>query len=327
MILLGHGSGGRLSHELIAEHFLPRFDNPALAPLEDSAVVGDMALTTDAYVVAPRFFPGGDLGRLAISGTVNDLCMVGADPVGLSAAFIIEEGFSLEELDRLVDSMSRTAEEASVPVIAGDTKVVPRGACDGAFIATSGVGRIDARFRPAPAAVRPGDAVIVSGTIADHGIAVMASREGIGIEGRLESDVAPLRSLVETLREADLEVHALRDPTRGGVAQNLIEISAAARARIVLSEWSIPVAPPVRAACELLGLDPLYVANEGKLVLLLPGERAVEALQTLRSHPLGRSAQVIGRVEGGEPGVEMETSIGGVRRLRMHSGELLPRIC
>lgn len=327
MILLGHGSGGRLSHKLVKEHFLPRFDNPVLAMLEDSGVVDGIALTTDAYVVTPRFFPGGDLGRLAISGTVNDLCMVGAEPLGLAAAFIIEEGFSIGELDRLVASMALAAEEADVHVIHGDTKVVPRGACDGAFVTTSGVGRTDPHFRPTPARARQGDAVIVSGTIADHGIAVMSCREGIRLEGEFRSDVAPLRSLVQALREADLDVHVLRDPTRGGVAQSLIEIAAAAKVRIVLEEDAIPVKPAVRAACEILGLDPLYVANEGKLLLLLPEEQAGAALRALESDPLGRSSAVIGRVERGDPGVEMITSVGGLRGLRMHSGELLPRIC
>jgi hydrogenase expression/formation protein HypE len=327
MILLGHGSGGRLSHQLVKEHFLPLFGNPVLSLLEDSAVIDDLAFTTDAYVVTPRFFPGGDLGRLAVSGTVNDLSMVGAEALALSAAFIIEEGFSFEELDAHIRSMSLTAKEANVPIVTGDTKVVPKGACDGLFITTSGIGRIDARFRPSPNKVQPGDVVIISGTIADHGISVMTAREGIRVEGDLRSDVAPLGSLVRTLRQANLAAHAMRDPTRGGVAQSLIEIATDSKSRIVINERDIPIKPPVRAACELLGLDPLYIANEGKLLLILPEQQADAALGALQSHPLGHAARVIGRVEKGQPGLELMTSLGGARRLRMHSGELLPRIC
>jgi hydrogenase expression/formation protein HypE len=327
MILLGHGSGGRLSHQLLEEHFLPKLTNPALSTLEDSGVIGDLALTTDAYVVTPRFFPGGDLGRLAVSGTINDLCMVGAEPVALASAFILEEGFSLDELDRLIASLALTAREAGVPVITGDTKVVPRGACDGAFITTSGIGRVTEDFRPMPTKVRPGDAVILSGTIADHGIAVLTSRQGLRLQGDLASDVAPLNGLARTLRRPDLDVHAMRDPTRGGVAQSLIEIAHAARVRIALDEAAIPLRPPVRGACELLGLDPLYVANEGKFLLMLPAGQAPLALQALHGHPLGARAAVIGNVEPGDPGVELRTGVGGLRTLRMHAGELLPRIC
>ncbi len=327
MIVLGHGAGGRLSQQLIREHFVGQLNSPVLSMLEDSGVIGDLALTTDAYVVSPRFFAGGDLGRLAISGTVNDLCMVGANPLGLSAAFILEEGFAIDELDRLVASMASTAEEAGVPVITGDTKVVPRGACDGAFIATSGIGRVEPAFRPSPAKARPGDAVVVSGTVADHGVAVMASREGIGLQGDLASDVAPLGSLVDALRQAQLEVHAMRDPTRGGMAQALIEMASQAGIGISLDEASIPIRSAVRAACQLLGLDPLYVANEGKLLLLLPEEQASAALEVMRSHPLGRRAEVIGRTHGEGPGVQLRTAAGGMRRLRMLSGEQLPRIC
>jgi len=327
MILLGHGSGGRLSHELIAKHFLPRLGNAVLNELLDSAVLGDLALTTDAYVVSPRFFPGGDLGRLAVCGTVNDLCVVGARPMGLTAAFILEEGLPLEELDRLTDSMRTAADEAGVEIVAGDTKVVPRGACDGLFITTAGVGRIEPDFRPSPSRVAPGDAVLISGSLADHGIAVMACREGIPLRGTLCSDVAPLGGLVEALREAGLEVHAMRDPTRGGVVQSLLEMAEGGGARIVLEEDAIPVKPPVLAACELLGLDPLYVANEGKLVILLPEEQAEGALEVLRAHPLGAGAARIGTVVAGRPGCEMITGIGARRSLRMASGELLPRIC
>jgi hydrogenase expression/formation protein HypE len=327
VILLGHGSGGRLTQELIAKHFLPSLGNAVLNELLDSAVLEDLALTTDAYVVSPRFFPGGDLGRLAVCGTVNDLCVVGARPMALTAAFILEEGLPLEELDRLAGSMRAAAGEAGVEIVAGDTKVVPRGACDGLFITTSGIGRIEPDFRPSPSRVAPGDAVLISGTLADHGIAVMACREGIPLRGELRSDVAPLGGLVEALREAGLEVHAMRDPTRGGVAQSLLEMAEAGRARVLLEEDALPIKPPVLAACELLGLDPLYVANEGKLLLLLPEGQADDALKTLRSHPLGKDAARIGSVEAGEPGCELLTRIGARRSLRMASGELLPRIC
>lgn len=327
MILMGHGAGGRLTQKLVAEHILPALDNPVLAQLEDSAVMGDIALTVDAYVVTPRFFPGGDIGRLAISGTVNDLWMVGAQPMGLSAALIMEEGLRLEELDLIIDSMARTARAAGVTVVAGDTKVVARGAGDGVYITTAGVGRIREGFRPSPSQVRPGDRVLVSGSVADHGVAVMSAREGINLKGDIASDVAPLGRLVSALREAGLEVHALRDPTRGGVAQSLIEISSAASVRIVIDEAAIPIKPAVRAACELLGLDPLYVANEGKLLALLPADQAEPALEILRAEPLGESAAVIGTVMEGEPIVDLKTRMGGLRRLRMHSAELLPRIC
>lgn len=327
MILLGHGSGGRLSHRLVEEHFLPRLGNPVLDQLEDSATLGDLALTTDGYVVSPRFFPGGDLGRLAVCGTVNDLCMAGADPIGLTAGFILEEGFSLSELDRILDSMARAADEAGVRVVAGDTKVVPKGACDGAFITTSGVGRLLDEFRPVPRKCRPGDVVIASGTLADHGMAVLACRGELHFEGDLRSDVAPLSGLVRALREARVDVHTMRDPTRGGAAQSLIEIAESAGVRIRLVEETLPVRPAVRTACELLGLDPLYVANEGKVLLVVPESEAELVLAILKQHPLGRDATQIGEVEEGETGCEVITALGGRRTLRMHTGELLPRIC
>jgi hydrogenase expression/formation protein HypE len=327
VVLLGHGSGGRMSQQLFAEHFQPRLGNAVLDELLDAAVLGDLALTTDAYVVTPRFFPGGDLGRLAVSGTVNDLAMVGAVPLGLTAAFILEEGLPLEELDRLVVSMADTAREADVRVVAGDTKVVARGACDGVFVTTSGVGRLQPDFRPRPQDVRPGDRILVSGTLGDHGMAVMTCRQGIPIHGELASDVAPLNGLVAALRSSGAVVHALRDPTRGGVAQTLLEVAAAASVRIVLRESAVPVRPPVLAACELLGLDPLYVANEGKLVCFVPAAHAATALAALRSHPRGLDAALVGEVTAGAPGVEVETALGARRSLRMAAGELLPRIC
>ena len=326
-VLLGHGAGGRLSQQLIKEQFLPHLGNPILNELTDSAVLGDLAFTTDAFVVSPRFFPGGDLGRLAICGTVNDLCMVGAKPQYLSVAFVIEEGLPLEELERLASSMAIAAKEAEITVVTGDTKVVPRGACDGAFVTTAGVGQLNASFRPHPGKVVAGDAVIVSGTVADHGVAIMAVRENIRLRGELLSDVAPVTALVGALREAELDVHALRDPTRGGVAQALLEIASVAQVRIVLDEAAIPMARPTRAACELLGLDPLYVANEGKFLLFLPARQAQEALRLLRAHPLGKQAAIIGQVHCGEVGCEIRNELGGRRALRPATGELLPRIC
>lgn len=326
MILLGHGAGGRLSHDLVKDHFLPKFSSAPLAQLMDAGVLGDLALTTDSFVVTPRIFPGGSLGRLAAAGTINDLAMVGAVPLGLSVAFILEEGFSMEELDFHVAALAETAAEVGVPILAGDTKVVARGAADGLFITTSGVGRLRPDFRPAPANVRPGDAVIVSGTLGDHGMTVMAARSGLGLSGELRSDAAPLVGLVEGLRAAGIDVHALRDPTRGGAAQSLLEIASDAGVRVRLDERAIPVRPAVRAAAELLGIDPLYVANEGKLLALVPAASADAALAALRAHPYGRDAAVIGRVEEGR-GLVLDTAYGTTRSLRMASGELLPRIC
>jgi hydrogenase expression/formation protein HypE len=327
MITIAHGAGGRLSRRLVEEHFLPRLGNPALDALGDAALVGELALTTDCYVVAPRFFPGGDIGRLAVCGTVNDLAMAGADPIGLTAGFVLEEGLALDELDRVVESMARAADEAGALVVAGDTKVVQRGACDGMFVTTSGVGRLSPGFCPLPDGARAGDAVLVSGTIGDHGMAVLARREGIPIEGDLASDVAPLNGLVRALRDAEIEVHALRDPTRGGLAGALIELGRAAQVRIVLEEPAIPVRPAVRAACELTGIDPLHVANEGKLIAIVKSAQAVAALELLRAEPLGRDAAIIGRVATGDPALEIVTALGGRRSVRLPAGEILPRIC
>jgi hydrogenase expression/formation protein HypE len=262
-----------------------------------------------------------------VCGTINDLAMVGAEPLGLTAGFILEEGLPLKELDEIVASMAETAREAAVQIVAGDTKVVPRGHCDGVFITTSGVGRLSDDFRPAPAQARPGDAVIVSGTLADHGMAVMACREGLSIQGDLTSDVAPLFELVTRLRLSGVEVHALRDPTRGGAAQSLLEIAEAARVRIVLDEQRIRVKPPVVMACELLGIDPLHVANEGKFLALVPGADVGAALEALRGHKLGGDATTIGEVEEGDPGLEIVTAVGSRRAIRMPQGEILPRIC
>ena len=327
MITLAHGAGGRLSRRLVEERFLPRFENPALEALGDSAIVGELAITTDSYVVSPRFFPGGDIGRLAVCGTVNDLAVAGAEPIGLTAGFVLEEGLELEELDRVVESMAAAAEEAGVPVVAGDTKVVQRGACDGLFVNTAGVGRLRPGFTPAPDGARVGDAVLVSGTIGDHGMAVLACREGLPIEGDLASDVAPLNGLVRALESARVDVHAMRDPTRGGLAGALIELARAAGVRVVIDEPAIPLRPSVRSACELTGIDPLHVANEGKLVAFVPADRADDALSAMRADPLGAEAAIIGRVEEGEPGLELVTALGGRRGVHLPLGEILPRIC
>lgn len=327
MITMGHGAGGRLTRQLIEKHFVSRFDNPALADLKDAAVLEDIAVTTDAYVVTPRFFPGGDLGRLAVSGTVNDLAMVGAVPIGLTAAFILEEGLPLEEVDRIAQSMADTAREANVHIVSGDTKVVARGACDGMFITTSGVGRMVPGFSPDPKSIAAGDAVIVSGTIADHGMAVMAARRDLSITGDLQSDTAPIACLVEKLRETGIHVHALRDPTRGGVAESLNEMAEAARASIVIDEEKLPVRPATRMACELLGIDPLHVANEGKLLAVVKAADLQSALTALRAHPLGRDAVCIGFVEPGKPRLVLTTALGTRRIVRMPEGEILPRIC
>jgi hydrogenase expression/formation protein HypE len=316
-----------LSHELIVDHFLPHFESRTLAELADAAVLGELALTTDSYVVTPRFFPGGDIGYLSVCGTVNDLAMVGAEPIGLTAAFVLEEGLPLKELDRIVASMATAAKQARVEIVAGDTKVVPRGACDGVFINTSGLGKLSPDFRPMPSKATAGDAVIVSGTLGDHGMAVMTSRQGLKLQGDIRSDVAPLNGLVRTLREAGIEIHALRDPTRGGVAQSLIEIATAARVRIVIEEQNLLSSSAVLCACALFGFDPLYVANEGKLLAIVPEAQAPAALRCLKGHRLGKQASIIGRVTDGDPRLELKTTLGAHRTVRMPQGELLPRIC
>ena len=327
MITLAHGAGGRLSRQLVEERFLPRFDNRVLARMNDAALLGEIALTTDAHVVTPRFFPGGDLGRLAVAGTVNDLVVTGAEPIGLAAAFILEEGLPLEELDRLVASMAETAREANVPIVAGDTKVVQRGAADGVFITTSGIGRRSGGFRPEPERATGGDAVIVSGTLADHGMAVMALREGLKLRSEIRSDVAPLGGLVEALRTAGIDVHAMRDPTRGGVAAALNEIAVQAGVEIVLDQDRVPLAREVAAACELLGIDPLHVANEGRFIALVPAREAERALALLRKTAVAADARDIGEVRPGAGEVRARTAVGTERPLDMLTGEQLPRIC
>ena len=332
-ILLAHGGGGWLTQQLIAEMIVSRFANPALAPLGDSAVLdqpaGRLAFTTDTYVVNPLRFPGGDIGRLAVCGTVNDLAMSGARPLFISLALILEEGLPLDDLGAILDSAKAAAGEAGVQVACGDTKVVERGAADGCYINTSGIGVIPDGVDLGPHRVEPGDAVLVSGTIGDHGIAIMSRREGLSFTTPVESDVAPLAGLVEAILGAGGEgVHALRDPTRGGVGMIVCEVAEACGRDVELSEAALPVRPEVRGACELLGLDPLYVANEGKVVAFCSQGAAQAVLEAMRAHPLGTEAAIIGRVLDGQRGrVTLATEIGGKRVVEKPYGEQLPRIC
>ncbi len=331
-ILLAHGGGGTLMHHLISGMFRPAFGNPLLDAGHDGAVFPSagrrLAFTTDSYVVRPLFFPGGDIGSLAVNGTVNDLAMCGARPLYLSASLILEEGLPMETLQRIVDSMARAAETARVQMVTGDTKVVERGKGDGVFINTSGVGIIEHDLAIAPRSVRPGDVMLLNGDIGRHGIAVMAVREGLAFETTIESDSAALSGLVMDLLGAGIEIHCLRDLTRGGLSSALVEIAETGRAEIAFEERSIPVREEVQGACEILGLDPLYVANEGRFVAFVPPDAAEQALAIMRAHPLGREASLIGRVGEGSPGlVTMTTAIGGSRVVDMLSGEQLPRIC
>ncbi|MBX3125924.1 MAG: hydrogenase expression/formation protein HypE [Polyangiaceae bacterium] len=331
-VVLGHGGGGLLSDELLRDVFLRAFRGDTLAKLEDSAVLprlaGRLAFTTDAFVVHPLFFPGGDIGRLAVAGTVNDLAVAGAKPLYLSAAFILEEGLLLTDLERIVESMRSTAQEAGVELVAGDTKVVERGKADGAFVVTTGIGVVPEGRTLSVSAAEEGNAVLVSGTLGDHGVAVLARREGLEFETTLESDCAPLASLVDALLERAPSTRALRDPTRGGLASSLVEIAAASRVSIAIDEAQLPLRPEVRAACELFGLDVLHIANEGKLVAIVPESEADAALAAMHAHPLGRNAARIGKVAAERAGqVTLRTSIGAVRVVTQLSGEQLPRIC
>lgn len=330
-VALGHGSGGRLSRELVEQVFLKSFSNPALKPLEDSAEVKlggvKLAFTTDSYVVTPVEFPGADIGRVAVCGTVNDLAVKGARPAALSAGFILEEGFPADLLLRVTASMRRAAREAGVSIVTGDTKVVEKGKADGIFINTSGVGLIPPGRELTSAAVRDGDVIIVSGNLADHGVAVMNARNRLGLQGGIKSDAAPLNGLVErALRSPG--VRAMRDITRGGFATVLNEVSGACGLSAVVEENSVPVSPATANACAMLGLDPLYVANEGKIALFVAPKAAERVLKDLRSHRYGRKAAIVGRmVKEKKPQVRLNTSIGGSRVMLMLEGEQLPRIC
>jgi hydrogenase expression/formation protein HypE len=330
-ILLAHGSGGKLSHELLEKRLLPFLANPALNKLDDSAIFeasGRLAFTTDGYVVNPIFFPGGDIGKLAVCGTVNDLSMNGAEPLYLSLSAIIEEGFLLDELEQIMQSIKKAAEEAGVSIIAGDTKVVNRGQADKLFITTSGVGIIPPGIDISGANARAGDKVLLSGTIGDHGIAVMSQREGLRFSMNLESDCAPLNKLVSQMLEVSSRIHCLRDPTRGGLATTLNELAQQSEVGIVVDEAKIPVKEDVKAACELLGLDPLYVANEGKLAAIADPTDADKILTQMKKNGYGRDAAIIGEVTDEHRGkVVMKTKLGPSRIVDMISGELLPRIC
>lgn len=331
-ILLGHGSGGKLSAELLKDIFLPALGNPVLNRLEDQATVSldstRLAITTDSFVVKPLFFRGGDIGSLAVHGTINDLAMGGADPLWLSAAFILEEGLPLETLRRVVASMHEAASNAGVPIITGDTKVVEKGSADSLFINTTGIGRVRDGVSLSASQARPGDVILVSGYLGDHGIAILAEREGLQFETQVKSDSAALHTLVAKLLEATREVRCLRDPTRGGLSSTLNEIASSSEVGMELDETAIPVREEVRGACEMLGLDPLYVANEGKLVALVAPSAAQAALAALRSHPLGKDAAIIGRVTADQSRmVVMRTSFGTTRIVDMLAGDQLPRIC
>jgi hydrogenase expression/formation protein HypE len=330
-ILLAHGSGGKLAHELIEKVLLKPLSNPLLDRLDDSAVVpfsGRLAFTTDSYVVSPIFFPGGDIGKLAVCGTVNDLSMVGATPLYLSLAFIIEEGLSLDELERVLVSVQAASHEAQVQIVTGDTKVVNRGSADKLFVNTAGVGTVPEGIDISGSNAKPGDKVILSGAIGDHGIAVLSQREGLGFSTRLESDCAPLNGLVTEMMAASQRIHALRDPTRGGLATTLNELAAQSKVGIRIEEEAIPVREEVRGACEMLGIDPLYVANEGKLVALVHPEDADAVLEKMRHHRYGKNAAIIGEVRSDHPGrVVMKTTLGASRIVDMLVGDPLPRIC
>lgn len=335
-IILAHGGGGRLSHQLIEGIFIKHFSDPTLANLEDAALLdadrqngGIWAFSTDSFVVQPLFFPGGDIGKLAVCGTVNDISMRGAIPVALSAAFILEEGFPLADLDRIVASMAVTADAAGARIVAGDTKVVEQGHGDGCFITTAGIGWVPQTCSIGTSQLRPGDVILVNGSVGDHGMAIMTRREGLEFESPITSDCAPLNGLVQTLLEAVGDAaHTLRDATRGGIATVLNEWAMQSRLGIEVRQTTIPVKESVQAACELLGLDPLYVANEGKLVAAVAPEAAAPALSALQTHPLGREAAIIGTVTETHPGrVLLQTPFSATRVLDMLSGEQLPRIC
>lgn len=329
---MGHGSGGSLSHRLVKDLFFPFLRNPILQQMNDSALIGilegEVVFTTDSYVVEPVFFPGGDIGKLAVCGTVNDLAMLGARPRYLSAGFILEEGLPLEQLKKILLSMQQAAIEANVQIVTGDTKVVPHGAADKIFINTAGLGLRRTGLSLSGNNARSGDVIIINGNIAEHGLAVMASREGLELSVNLQSDVAPLNNLVGEILEKVPDVHVMRDPTRGGLATTLNEIALQSAVGIRIFEKDLPVTAEVQGVCEILGLDPLYVANEGKFVIFCQPPQAGIILSILRNHPYGKRARIIGVVTDHPPGkVVMETLIGGQRLIDMLAGEQLPRIC
>lgn len=331
-ILLAHGEGGKRTRDLVRTVIAKRFDNPVLSPLFDSGLLGrldgEIAFTTDGYVITPAIFPGGDIGKLAVCGTLNDLSVCGARPVAISCSLILEEGFPLETLETVLDSMKSAAAEENVTVACGDTKVVERGNADGIFITTSGVGVLRDGWRPAPENVRPGDRVILTGTMGDHQAAVLIARNRLELCAEILSDVAPLSSmLLGVVAEFGEKVRFMRDPTRGGVGVSLNEMAETSRVRIVLDEERLPVAESVRGICEILGFDPLYLANEGKAILIVDGRAAEAVVESVRKRRYGKSAAVIGEVTEGSPGVAMRTAVGGMRAVDYPVGDQLPRIC
>jgi hydrogenase expression/formation protein HypE len=331
-ILLGHGSGGRMSADLFRSVVLPALSNPALSRMDDQAIVDiqgvSLAFTTDSFVVKPLFFPGGDIGTLAVNGTVNDLAMGGATPLFLSLALILEEGLPLETLRRVMQSIRVAAQLAGVEVVTGDTKVVEKGSGDGLFINTSGIGIVPAGVQLSADRARPGDRVLLSGSIGEHGITILSQREGLEFESAIASDTAALHTLVAEMLRTSPEIHCFRDPTRGGLSSSLNEIAARSQVGMELEESAIPVREEVRGACEMLGLDPLYVANEGKLIAIVDPAAAEEVLAAMRQHRLGRDAQIIGTVRDGQPGlITMRTQLGTSRIVDLLSGDQLPRIC
>lgn len=331
-IQLAHGSGGRLSAELVEKFFLPFFDNTILNKLDDQAVVklpaGRVAFTTDAFVVEPLFFPGGNIGDLAVNGTVNDVCMSGAQPLYISASFIIEEGFSFDKLRQILESMKIAAEKAGVSIVTGDTKVVNKGCCDGMFITTSGIGTVPDDLDISASNIKAGDKIILSGSVADHGMAVMTTRENLSIQTSISSDSMSLNGLVNTMLQVSRNIHAMRDPTRGGVATTLNEFARASQVGIEIVEEVIPLVPQVRGACEVLGIDPLYVANEGKLIAAVPADIAERMVAEMRRSDEGKDSVIIGEVVADHPSiVTAKTGLGVNRILDMPLGEQLPRIC
>ncbi len=332
-IVMGHGAGGRMSHQLIQKAFVSAFQNTALNAGDDAALVEPglrqkLSISTDAHVVFPLFFPGGDIGKLAVCGTVNDVAMLGANPLYLTAGFILEEGLPMDTLKQVIESMRAAAEEAGVQIVAGDTKVVQKGKADGMYITTAGIGLVREGVNVSGANAKPGDVVIISGTMGDHGIAVLGARGELGFQSSLQSDVAPLNHLIAAMLDASPNIHVLRDPTRGGLATTLNEIASQSRMGIILNEESIPVHPEVNAACEMLGFDALYVANEGKLVAIVPQEDAEKVLAAMKSTRYGEGAVIIGEVAAEPKGrVLLKTALGSTRIVDMLAGEMLPRIC
>ncbi|MGI9533599.1 MAG: hydrogenase expression/formation protein HypE [Thermodesulfobacteriota bacterium] len=332
-ILLAHGGGGKLMHNIIENMFLPVFDNPFLNSRHDGAVLdfgnSSLAFTTDSYVVYPLFFPGGDIGKLAVNGTVNDLAMCGARPLYISMGFIIEEGFSMEKLWSIILSIQETVKTAEVQIVTGDTKVVDKGKGDGMFINTTGIGIVESNNVIAPSEVKPGDIIIVNGDIARHGVSIMTVREELGFENKIESDSAPLANIVLELINQGIEIHCLRDLTRGGLASALIEIAETSKTHIDIEEMAIPLREDVKGICEILGLDPLYVANEGRFIAIVKSENVEKALKIMNSHKFGKDSSVIGQVKSEHPSgiVTMKSQIGTSRIVDMISGEQLPRIC